>query len=261
MTPIFLGTLSPSYTPTPSDVPTSLGYTPTYFPTFTHTPIQTNHNLYVTDHTSCGGWEVNATTDPSDGVVNYNPAQFGDWVKENKVKVVVTALWSDGTTDLKEVKLHKPEDCEDATPTPTQTGMPVDTPTPVWTPIQNVTLTPFPTYMLTPTPAIDEDGQGCSPSYWKNHLESWAQTGYSLTDDFDTVFEVHVFNPDINLEQAVNMQGGGDARLARHGTAAILNAAHPNLHYPLTVTQVIALVKVEDTDTLEEFNDSICRLK
>jgi len=112
-----------------------------------------------------------------------------------------------------------------------------------------------------PTLPINEDIHGCSPGYWKNHLESWAQTGYSPTDDFDTVFEVNIFNPDITLEQAVNLQGGGDERLARHGTAALLNAAYPNLRYPLTVTQVIALVKAEDTDTLAEFNELICPLK
>jgi len=87
------------------------------------------------------------------------------------------------------------------------------------------------------------------------------QTDYSATDDFDTEFEVNIFNSDITLKQAVNMQGGDDARLARQGVAALLNAAYPNLRYPLTVTQVIALVKVEDTDTLAEFNELFCPLR
>ena len=57
------------------------------------------------------------------------------------------------------------------------------------------------------------------------------------------------------------MQGGGNGRLARHGTAALLNAAYPNLRYPLTVNQVISLVKGEDTDALAEFNELICPLR
>lgn len=103
-------------------------------------------------------------------------------------------------------------------------------------------------------------GEGCTPGYWKNHLEDWPATGYSPADDFDTTFGVDLFDPDITLEQAVNAKGGKVNRLARHGTAALLSAAHPSVIYPLTVAEVIAAVQAGDADTLEEFNELGCPL-
>ncbi|MFQ6103448.1 MAG: hypothetical protein ACE5OP_04065 [Candidatus Glassbacteria bacterium] len=103
-------------------------------------------------------------------------------------------------------------------------------------------------------------GEGCTPGYWKNHLNSWEATGFDPADDFDSVFGVDLFEPDINLEQAVWARGGKENRLARHGTAALLSAAHPDVSYPLSVSEVIALVQDEDTDTLEEANELGCPL-
>ena len=101
----------------------------------------------------------------------------------------------------------------------------------------------------------EDEGEGCTPGYWKNHVEDWPPTGYSPGDDFDTTFGVDLFDPDITLEEAVNAKGGGDKRLARHGTAALLSAAHPDVAYPLTVAEVIAAVQAGDASTLAEFNE------
>ena len=102
-------------------------------------------------------------------------------------------------------------------------------------------------------------GDGCTPGYWKNHLCSWPD-GYNPTDDFDSTFGVHLFDPDITLCEALRMGGGGDNRLARHGTAAILNAAHQDAGYPLSVQQVIALVQAGNADALENNNELGCPL-
>lgn len=110
---------------------------------------------------------------------------------------------------------------------------------------------------LRPPPPGDE---GCTPGYWKNHLEDWPPTGFDPGDDFDTVFGVDLFSPDITLEQAVNAKGGGVNKLARHGTAALLNAAHPDVDYPLTVADVIALVQAGDANTLVAFNELGCTI-
>jgi hypothetical protein len=40
------------------------------------------------------------------------------------------------------------------------------------------------------------------------------------------------------------MGGGGAKALARHATAALLNASNPAVHYPYTVTQVIFTVRL-----------------
>jgi len=101
-------------------------------------------------------------------------------------------------------------------------------------------------------------GAGCTPGYWKNHLEDWPPTGYSPADDFDTVFGVDLFSPDITLNEAVRARGGGVKKLARHGTAALLSAAHPDVDYPFTVAEVIALVQAGDVDPLVAANELGC---
>jgi hypothetical protein len=101
-------------------------------------------------------------------------------------------------------------------------------------------------------------GEGCTPGYWRNHLDSWAATGLSPADDFDTTFGVDLFDPDITLEEAVNAKGGGADRLARHGTAALLSALHPDVGYPYSPDEVIALVQAGDADALAVANELGC---
>jgi hypothetical protein len=100
--------------------------------------------------------------------------------------------------------------------------------------------------------------QGCTPGYWKNHLDSWAAAGYSPSADFDATFGVNFFSPNITLIQAVNRGGGGNNRLARHGTAALLSAAHSGVDYPISVAAVIAAVQAGNADLLEGYNELGC---
>ena len=100
----------------------------------------------------------------------------------------------------------------------------------------------------------------CTPGYWKNlrkHGDEWDLTPYSPGDDFDTTFSVDLFDPDITLDEAVHMGGGGIKKLARHGTAALLNAAHPGVDYPLTVDQVILAVQLGYGDALADWNEDL----
>jgi hypothetical protein len=101
----------------------------------------------------------------------------------------------------------------------------------------------------------EQGGEGCTPGYWRNHLEAWPPTGLSPSDDFDTTFGVDFFDPDITLDDAVNLGGGGLKKLARHGTAALLNASHPDVNYPLSTAEVIAAVQSGDVDDLLAFNE------
>jgi hypothetical protein len=89
---------------------------------------------------------------------------------------------------------------------------------------------------------------GCSPGYWRNHLERWPETAYAAGDDFDATFGVDLFAPNVTLEQAVNLGGGDPNDLARHGTAALLSASHPGVNYPYAEEAVKALVKQGDPD-------------
>jgi hypothetical protein len=101
-------------------------------------------------------------------------------------------------------------------------------------------------------------GEGCTPGFWRQpqHLDSW--TGYTPGDDFDTVFGTDYFDPDITLLDAAWLGGGGVKKLARHGTAALLNASSPDVGYPLTVSEVIAAVQAGDAKTLAEYNELGC---
>jgi hypothetical protein len=101
--------------------------------------------------------------------------------------------------------------------------------------------------------------KGCTPGFWKNHLDAWP-TGYSPDDDFDATFGVDLFDPDITLEEAVNAKGGKENKLARHGTAALLDAAHPHVDYPYSMAEVIAAVQAGDADTLVAANEGFCPL-
>lgn len=111
--------------------------------------------------------------------------------------------------------------------------------------------------------------QGCTPGYWKNHLDSWP-TGYQPDKTFVGVFGVEVpDHPDLTLEDAVNLKGGKGNALARHAVAALLNAKHSGVEYGFSAGYVIAGVVAafggsEDPeavkDEFEEFNEQICPL-
>jgi len=87
---------------------------------------------------------------------------------------------------------------------------------------------------------------GCSPGFWKNHLELWP-VGRS-GDDFDVTFGVNLFDPDVTLGAAINLTGGYPNDLARHGTAALLSAEDTRVNYPYSADAVKALVRAGDPD-------------
>ena len=115
---------------------------------------------------------------------------------------------------------------------------------------------------------IDCPCEGCTPGFWKQeHPGTW--TGYTPEQDFDAVFGVDEFDPNITLLQALKLKGGGVNALARHAVAALLNAASPDVDSGWTTTDVIAAVQaalagggdIEGTkDELASYNESGCPL-
>ena len=96
---------------------------------------------------------------------------------------------------------------------------------------------------------IRETFEGLTPGYWKNHLQSWAATGFSPGQTLESVFNV----PDglqldnVTLLEALSFKGGNGTKgaaqtLLRAAVAALLNSAHPNLNYPRTTASVISAV-------------------
>ena len=98
--------------------------------------------------------------------------------------------------------------------------------------------------------------EGCTPGAWKNRLldiGEWVPTGYSPDDVLKDVFtEVGcwpAYAPLKNrtLEDALGFPGGNTLRekaqiLLRAAVAALLNASHPDVNYPMLEAEVIVQV-------------------
>jgi hypothetical protein len=103
-------------------------------------------------------------------------------------------------------------------------------------------------------------GEGCTPGFWKNDgrfgFNNWTPTGYAPTDDFDTVFGTAYFPGGLTLLDSLKpTNNGGYGKVIWHGTAALLNAASPNVEYAYTVAEVIAFVQAGDGDPLAYANE------
>ena len=96
----------------------------------------------------------------------------------------------------------------------------------------------FLVFLFTLNAPLFAPNHGCTPGYWKNHLDAWVPTGYSPSAVLNSVF----INADIyglgnvTLLNALKFKGGsgdlGAARiLLRTAVAALLNVAHPNVYY------------------------------
>lgn len=99
--------------------------------------------------------------------------------------------------------------------------------------------------------------EGLTPGFWKNHLSSWVT--YSDDQSFDEVFDLtspitidlgkKSENTDPTILEALKAKGGINEylgiydALARHAVAALLNAAHPDVSYPMTEDAIKTAVK------------------
>lgn len=120
--------------------------------------------------------------------------------------------------------------------------------------------------------------EGCTPGFWKQpqHLDSWVT--YSPSQTLESVFDVpDAFGLDnVTLLAALDFEGGpttADAAevLLRQAVAALLNAASPEVDYPLTEAEIIAAVNaalatgdratiLDLAEELDTFNNLFCPL-
>lgn len=95
--------------------------------------------------------------------------------------------------------------------------------------------------------------EGCTPGAWKKHLlkaGEWVPTGYSPDQTVVSVFSGAAAYPDLasaTLLEALSFKGGDTVEekaetLLRVAVAALLNAAHPDVNYPMSAGVVIAKV-------------------
>ncbi|MDZ4279087.1 MAG: hypothetical protein U1B78_08100, partial [Dehalococcoidia bacterium] len=137
---------------------------------------------------------------------------------------------------------------------------PTDTPT--HTPANTPTRTPT----ITPTATEPAGDEGCTPGYWKNHLVPWEPTGFDPQDSFENAFGTapDPFSDDPGMLEVLDLGGGGINALSRHAAAALLNASHPSLAYPLSPAAVIAAYQTAlasgDPSVIEAQKDTFDRL-
>jgi len=116
----------------------------------------------------------------------------------------------------------------------------------------------------------DPCGQACSPGFWKQcdgndakarrRIAQFLAAGYSPTAKLNATFGTTFF-PNATLCEGANLNGGGVRSLARHAVAALLSASHPDIDYPLTPEEVIALVRAGRAGRISDLAELPCPLK
>lgn len=134
------------------------------------------------------------------------------------------------------------------------------------------------TTSTTTTTTVPPGQEGCTPGFWKQpqHLDAWV--GYSPDQTLESVFDVpDAFGlDDVTLLAALSFEGGpttADAAevLLRQAVAALLNAASPDVDYPLTEAEIVAQVNaalasgdratiLALAEELDTFNNLFCPL-
>jgi hypothetical protein len=116
----------------------------------------------------------------------------------------------------------------------------------------------------TTTTTPPEEGEGCTPGFWKQeqHFEFWE--GFAPTDTLGSVFDPAALaaadvDPDVTLLEALQTGGGGVDALLRQAVAALLNASSSAVDFDFTVGEVIDLVNDAlasgDPDVIEDLKD------
>ena len=146
-------------------------------------------------------------------------------------------------------------------PTSTRPASPPVSPSPVPTATATATVVPTgPTPTSTPAPVFE----GCGHGFWKKPSRVWS--GFSRDQTVGSVFAGLPGDiASLTLSNALKQGGGGLNALMRQAVAGLLNAENPDIDYPLTTAQVIAMVNdavasgdaaIESLkDTLEGFNN------
>jgi hypothetical protein len=106
----------------------------------------------------------------------------------------------------------------------------------------------------------DEDTEGCTPGFWRNHLTHWAATPYSPSDLVNETFGCDLVpSDDLTLGEVIDApQTYGT--LAFHAIAALLNSTHPDVDFGLDSDTVIDLACEGDKNALAAENEEGCPL-
>jgi hypothetical protein len=95
--------------------------------------------------------------------------------------------------------------------------------------------------------------EGHTPGFWKTNVDTKNAIAWPRDAAGNLVFDPNQLAStlftglpapyaSLTLSEALGGQGGGIAALVRHAISGVLNATHPDIAYPLSVTQIIDLV-------------------
>lgn len=89
-------------------------------------------------------------------------------------------------------------------------------------------------------------GTGCTPGFWKNHdghkkqADEWPAGYQGML--WETQFDCYAPLAGLTLKETIRLKGGGENKVGRHGTAALLNWADPSVSYPYGFEQIKTIV-------------------
>ena len=95
--------------------------------------------------------------------------------------------------------------------------------------------------------------EGHTPGFWKTNVDTKDAIAWPRDSDGRLVFDPNQLAStlftglpaqfaSLTLTQGLDVNGGGIAALLRHAIAAVLNATHPEIAYPLSVREIIERV-------------------
>jgi hypothetical protein len=277
-------TETPTVTPVPTDTPTAVPTdtptaVPTDTPTATHTATAVPTDTPTATHTATAvPTDTPTATHTATAVPTDTPtATHTATAVPTDTPAATDTPTATHTPTAVPTLTHTPTPVPTATHTPTAVA--TDTPTATATAVPatatpTATATPSVTPAPTGTPAVGNEG--CTPGFWKTRAGSavWGPTGYAPADTVADVFGVNSVVGSNSLLQALDFKGGtgvaGAKRiLMRAAVAGLLNAAHPDVLYPMSeadvVTEVQAAFATNDRATLlalatmlDEFNNGGC---
>ena len=105
-----------------------------------------------------------------------------------------------------------------------------------------------------------EEGEGCTPGFWRNHLTWWACAGISPNDKVNATFGCDLVGDDnLTLGTVIDAPQTYGV-LAFHAIAALLNASCEDVDYGLSVDEVKDMACAGDKDGLATENERGCPL-
>lgn len=107
-------------------------------------------------------------------------------------------------------------------------------------------------------------GEGCTPGYWKNHVDMWPAGIEPGTPFIDYLTIAGYTDVGFSFMDALTLKGGNVKALVRHAAAAVLSALHPDVDYPVDLAGIQAIIDdpnlttKEKKDLIESYNELGC---